>query len=635
MLTIQDIRYRIAGRLLFEDAAATIPTGHRVGLVGRNGTGKTTLINLIAEGGTLEAGEISTPRSHRIGILPQEAPGGPDRLIDRVLAADVERSSLLVEAETAEDPNRIAEIHTRLADLGAHRAPARAAAILAGLGFDEIAQQRRCSEFSGGWRMRVALAAVLFAEPDLLLLDEPTNHLDLEATMWLEAYLAAYPHTLVIVSHDRILLNRSVSHILHLEDGKLTLYSGGYDRFERTRAAKLELQSKMRVKQEAERRHIQAFVDRFRYQASKARQAQSRLIKLSRMEPIASVVEAQTPRFHFPEPDSLAPPMVTLEGVSVGYTPGQPVLEGIDLRMDPEDRIALIGANGNGKSTFAKLISGRLKAENGRLKAAGKLKIGYFAQHQLDELRPGETAFQHMRRLVPDLPNPKVRALLGPFGLSGDKADTPVEVLSGGEKARLVLSLICRTAPHLLILDEPTNHLDIDARQALVQSLNEFSGAVVLISHDSHLIDLVADQLWLVDGGTVAPFAGDLEDYRRHLLEARRSGRRERQNGELKRDRKEARRAAATARAALADHRKRAKQAEKQIAKLTADKAEIEAELAAPETYNGSTDRLALLGKKKSAIEARLAETEAAWLDAVEILEAAKRDPASDETGPQ
>ncbi|MEM9845975.1 MAG: ABC-F family ATP-binding cassette domain-containing protein, partial [Pseudomonadota bacterium] len=495
MLRIDQIGYSIAGRPLFDGASAVIPTGHKVGLVGRNGTGKTTLFRLIRGEIPLDAGEIGLPERARIGGVDQEVPGSETSLLDTVLAADTERAALLEEAEKATDPDRIADVQTRLADIDAWSAEARAATILKGLGFTDEEQAMPCSAFSGGWRMRVALAGVLFAAPDLLLLDEPTNYLDLEGALWLESYLARYPHTVLVISHDRGLLNRAVGSILHLEDRKLTLYQVPYDRFAETRAARLATAEAEARKQEARRAHLQSYVDRFRYKADKARQAQSRLKAIARMQPITRPEEAAARRFSFPEPEELSPPILRLEGAATGYET-KTVLKGMDLRIDQDDRIALLGRNGEGKSTLSKLLSGRLDVMGGHLHATSKLRVGYFAQHQVDELRIDETPLDHLRRaLKGDLPQAKLRAKLGGFGIGAEQADTKVGQLSGGQKARLSLMLATLDAPHMLILDEPTNHLDIESREALVEALTAYSGAVILVSHDMHLLELVADRL--------------------------------------------------------------------------------------------------------------------------------------------
>jgi len=621
MLHIKDIIYRVAGRPLFDGATVAIGKSERVGLIGRNGSGKTTLLNLIAGELHADGGSISLPRTQRIGRVAQEAPSGPESLLDTVLAADRERAALLAEVAEGPDPARIAEIHERLAAIGADSAPARAARILAGLGFDEAAQGRPCAELSGGWRMRVALAALLFAAPDLLLLDEPTNHLDLEATLWLEGFLKTYPGTLILVSHDRDLLNRVPRKIIHVEDGKLVLYSGNYDRFERTRRERMERQAAMQTRQLAQRRHIQTFIDRFRYKATKARQAQSRIKALARMEPIASVVEQRTVAFTFPTPSALSPPLLTLDGASAGYRADKPVLRGLDLRIDMDDRIALLGANGNGKSTFMRLLAGRLAPQSGRLVKSGKLRIGYFSQDQADELDLAATPLQLMARALPLEPDSRLRAQLARFGFNHGHVETRVGDLSGGEKARLLFALMTREAPQILLLDEPTNHLDVDAREALVQAINAFEGAVILVSHDSHLIELTADRLWLVAHGTVAPFDGDLQDYRRLLLEQRRLERAKTRpdtdaGAPTGGQRKERRRAAAQARADVAHLRRAAAQAETRIEKLTREKAALETRLADPEVYRGPTAKLMALQVKFGEVKRAIAEAEEAWLQA-------------------
>jgi ATP-binding cassette subfamily F protein 3 len=636
MLHINELTYRIEGRIIFDRAAAGIPAGHKVGLVGRNGAGKTTLLRLIAGELAPDDGGISVPRATRIGWVAQEAPGGPSSLIDFVLAADRERARLLAEAETAEDPARIADIHQRLVDIGAYAAPAKAARILAGLGFDAAAQQRACAEFSGGWRTRVALAAVLFTEPDLLLLDEPTNYLDLEGTLWLEDYLRDYPHTVLIVSHDRDLLNRAVTSILHLAQGRLTLYGGGYDQFEETRREKQQLDLKLKKKQEDERRRIEAFIVRFKAKASKATQAQSRMKALARMQPIAEEIEERVAPFALPNPaKAFASPLVRLEGAAVGYTPDAPVLRGLDLRLDADDRVGLLGANGNGKSTFAKLVAGRMTAMAGRRYASDKITVGFFAQHQMEDLSPRLTPYDHMVRLMPDGTEAQRRARLGALGFGIDKADTRAEKLSGGEKARLLLALAAFHGPHLLILDEPTNHLDVDAREALVRALNEYEGAVILISHDRHLVDACADRLWIVRGGTVRSYAGDMATYRAECLAERggepvaaRGGGAAQANGPARLSPQEARRLAAEARAALAPLKNKVAKAEAEIERLARQIAAIDASLADAALYAKDAARAQALARERGALERARAAAEDAWLAASEAYETAQAQAA-------
>ncbi len=519
MLHIKDLTYRIGPRLLFDATTAALPERARVGFVGRNGAGKTTLFNMIAGDLEAEGGSILVPRKQRLGRVEQEAPGGPGALIDFVLAADVERAGLIEEAETATDPTRIAEIQTRLVDIEAHAAPARAAEILAGLGFDHAAQHRALSEFSGGWRMRVALAAVLFAAPDILLLDEPTNYLDLEGALWLVDYLAHYPATVIVISHDRDLLDDVADHILHLEHGKLTLWRGNYTSFEKQRREQQLLRRKEQKKQEEKRQHLQAFVDRFRAQATKARQAQSRLKVLARMQPVTAIVDESSLPFEFPSPAKpLSPPIVTMERASVGYDE-RTVLARLDLVISNDDRIGLLGSNGNGKSTFAKLIAGRLAPMGGEVRRSSKLDVGFFAQHQIDDLESRGTPYSHVAPLMPGASEAKIRGRCARIGFPNQKADTRVTELSGGEKARLLMGLATFSGPSLLILDEPTNHLDIDSRAALVEAINAYQGAVILVSHDRRLLEACADRLWLVADGTVRPFDGDIGDYQRFVLE--------------------------------------------------------------------------------------------------------------------
>jgi ATP-binding cassette, subfamily F, member 3 len=633
MLHINDLTYRIEGRVIFDQATAGIPAGHKVGIVGRNGAGKTTLLRLVTGELSPDDGTLTLPRSNRIGYVTQEAPGTDDSLISWVLAADTERSRLLQEAETATDPQRISDIHERLNDIGAHAAPARAAQILSGLGFDEAAQNRPCRVYSGGWRMRVALAAVLFLQPELLLLDEPTNYLDLEGTMWLESYLRTYPHTVLIVSHDRNLLNRAVGSILHLDRGKLTLYTGGYDDFEETRREKQRLELKLVKKQEDERRRIEAFVERFRAKASKATQAQSRIKALARMQPIAAQIDERVVPFSFPAPaKALASPLIRLENATVGYEPDKPILQRLDLRIDNDDRIALLGQNGNGKSTFAKLISGRLVPQSGLLSGHKQVKVGFFAQHQLDELAPGRTPFDYITELMPDATEAQRRARLGSAGFGADRADNRCDTLSGGEKARLLLLIATFHGPHILILDEPTNHLDIDSREALAQALNDYEGAIIIISHDRHLIEACADRLWVVRDGTVINYDGDIETYQRQLLEERDTSRR----GEAKDDvaaaeasqklrRGDERRVAAERRAQVAPLRRTMQRAEAEVERLNAAIEKIDLQLADPALYETDPGKAQQLSISRGKLGKELEAAEEAWLEATEAFEAAER----------
>lgn len=619
MLQISDLTYRIGDRLLIDKASVTLPGKAKTGLVGRNGAGKSTLFKIITGDLSTETGHVQVPKRARIGQVAQEAPGTEDTLMDVVLAADTERTKLLEDAESETSPDKIAEIHTRLADIGAHTAEARAGAILSGLGFDAEAQLRPCSSFSGGWRMRVALAAVLFSEPDLLLLDEPTNYLDLEGTLWLENYVSRYPHQVLLISHDRDLLNNSVDSIVHLDRGKLTFYSGGYDSFDRQRREAMILAEKAKEKQDAQRKHMQAFVDRFRYKASKARQAQSRLKMLEKMQPIAALTEESSRPIQFPDPENqLAPPILKLEDVATGYGETK-ILRQLTLNIDTDDRIALLGANGNGKSTFAKLISGRLAAMAGDVTKASKLKIAFFAQHQLDELKPAENAVAHVRTLMLDAPEAKVRARVARFGLPTDRMDTPAKDLSGGEKARLLLGLATFDGPHLLILDEPTNHLDIDSREALVMALNDFQGAVVLISHDRHLIEACADRLWLVAGGKVEPYDGDMDDYRRLILQGPEAAQKARDRAIAseaeKASAQDKRREAAQKRSQLKPLKQKIDAAEKEMARLQDKIGKLDEALADPAFFTKEPERAAKFAKERAYCEKKLVKTEEDWLE--------------------
>ncbi|WP_417250744.1 ribosomal protection-like ABC-F family protein [Celeribacter sp.] len=620
MLKIQDISYAVDGRLLIENASVTIPTGHKVGIVGRNGAGKTTLFRLIRGELVLEGGSIEVPRGARIGGVAQEVPGNEVSLLNTVLAADTERASLLVEAETATDPHRIAEIQTRLADIDAWSAEGRASSILKGLGFTEEEIHMPCSAFSGGWRMRVALAGVLFSQPDVLLLDEPTNYLDLEGALWLENYLGRYPHTVLLISHDRALLNRAVGAILHLESKKLTLYTGGYDTFAKTRATQRAVQAAAAKKQDAHRAHLQSFVDRFKAKASKAKQAQSRVKMLEKMETITAPEDAARVVFSFPEPEELSPPIIRIENGTVGYD-GKAVLSRLDLRIDQDDRIALLGRNGEGKSTLSKLLSDRLDAMEGRITRHSKLRIGFFAQHQVDELHLDETPIDHLRRELPEMAPPRLRAKLAGFGLGADQADTEVGRLSGGQKARLSLLLATLDAPHLLILDEPTNHLDIESREALVEALTAYTGAVVLVSHDMHLLSLVADRLWLVKDGRVSTYEEDLDAYRKFLLQ-----------GDDKPEKAKAAKAKAKAQPAAPAPKVTREQrlalkaevrkCEERVAKLEDMSKKLQKKLADPDLYEDK--EAAIVWQKKYAEVSQAQErAEEMWMAALEKLEKA------------
>ncbi len=613
MLKIEDITYSVEGRPLFEGASATIPTGHKVGLVGRNGAGKTTLFRLIKKELALEGGEISMPARARIGGVAQEVPSSSTSLLDTVLAADTERAALMKESETAHDPHRIAEIQHRLADIDAWSAEGRASSILKGLGFDAEAQLRPCSDFSGGWRMRVALAGVLFAQPDYLLLDEPTNYLDLEGALWLESYLQKYPHTVLIISHDRGLLNRAVTGILHLDNKKLTYWSGPYDQFARQVAERRAVLQAEARKQDARRAHLQAFVDRFKAKASKAAQAQSRVKMLEKMETITAPEDAKKVVFTFPEPEELSPPIINMEGVSVGYG-GPLILKKLSLRIDQDDRIALLGRNGEGKSTLSKLLAGKLEPAEGKMVRSSKLRIGYFAQHQVDELFIDETPLQHVMRLRPAEGQPRLRARLAGFGLGADQAETAVGRLSGGQKARLSLLLATIDAPHLLILDEPTNHLDMESREALVEALTEYSGAVVLVSHDMHLLSLVADRLWLVKGGSVQPYLEDLDAYRRQLL----AGDEEAKPVKVVEKPKKA------SQDEIKALRAEVKKSEERLEKLNDMRDKLAKKLADPELYEDNRrGELETWNKKYGEVMDALDRAEAMWLSAQEKLETA------------
>jgi ATP-binding cassette subfamily F protein 3 len=629
MLNLTDITVRLGGRSIIDGATAKLPPRGRIGLIGRNGAGKSTLVKLIA--GMIEAdgGRIDMPRGSRLGYIAQEAPGGVATPFETVLAADIERAALMIESETCHEPHRLADVHERLIAIDAHSAPSRAARILDGLGFDEAAQHRSLESFSGGWRMRVALAALLFSTPDLLLLDEPSNHLDLEAVLWLEDFLKSYPATILLVSHERDFLNNVVDHILHLTGGKLTLYPGGYDAFERLRAERQAQIASAKAKQQAQREHLQEYIAKNSARASTAKQAQSRQKALAKLQPIAELIDDPSLSFDFPNPDELRPPLITLDLASVGYGP-EPVLSRLNLRLDPDDRIALLGRNGNGKTTLARLLAAQLKPMDGEMNASGKMRVGYFTQYQVEELEHTETPLQHMTQLMKGATPGAVRAQLGRFGFSGTKAMTEVGKLSGGEKARLALGLITRDAPHMLILDEPTNHLDVDAREALIQALNDYSGAVVMVSHDRHMLEMTADRLVLVDKGTAKDFDGSIEDYIAFVLAkdpaASQNGKAnggDKSSGNTGLNKKDQRRANAEAREKGQAMRKAAKLAEAELARLTATLSSIDRAMFDPSSAEPALANLNMseLMKRRGEAQKAVANAEEAWLAASEVLE--------------
>jgi ATP-binding cassette subfamily F protein 3 len=618
MLRLNGITVRLGGRTILDGATAALPPGGRIGLIGRNGAGKSTLVRVIAGLLDPDDGVAEMPKGARLGYIAQEAPAGAATPFETVLAADIERAALIEESEHCEDPDRLGELYERLMAIDAYTAPARAAGILVGLGFDEEMQQQPLDSFSGGWRMRVALAALLFSQPDLLLLDEPSNHLDLEAVMWLEDFLQTYRATIVIVSHERDFLNNVVDHILHLERGKLTLYPGGYDAFERQRAERQAQLAAAKASQDAQRARLQDYVARNSARASTAKQAQSRMKALAKMKPIAELVDDPSLSFAFPNPSELRPPLITLDMASVGYSE-TPILQRLNFRLDPDDRVALLGRNGNGKTTLARLLAAQLAPMAGGMSASGKMKVGYFTQYQVEELDTDDTPLEHMSRIMAGATPAAVRAQLGRFGFSGDKALTKVGKLSGGERARLALALITREAPHMLILDEPTNHLDVDSREALVQALNDYTGAVVLVSHDRHMLELTADRLVLVDHGTATEYDGSLDDYTRMILSKGANDK------AAKRDGKKDRKAAADAREKAQALRKRATEAERELARLNEQRAAIDRAMFDSKTAEAALGKLTMteLMKRRADLSALIEAAEAAWLEVSEALEQA------------
>ena len=621
MLALNNITYRIQGRELFEDASVVLPTGSKTGFVGKNGTGKTTLFHLIQGHIALDSGSIELNKRARIGAVAQEAPAGNESVLEVVLAADKERTALLAEAETATDPNRISEVYTRLADIDAYSAEGRASAILKGLGFEQDRQNAPTHELSGGWRMRVALAGVLFSQPDLLLLDEPTNYLDLEGTLWLEKYLATYPYTVFMISHDRDLLNKSVNSIIHLEHRKFTFYKGNYDTFENTRRMQMELNNKGRDKALDQVAHLQKFVDRFKAKASKAKQAQSRMKMIEKLKPPAAMFDEHSAPFTFQQPKAeAATPMISLDSASAGYG-DRTILRNINMRIDPGDRIALIGVNGNGKSTFAKLLAGDIQPMSGALKKGKKLEIAHFAQHQMDKLKPEWTPFEHVVDMMPTDSEARRRSRLSQMGLTKSRMDTKAKNLSGGERARLLMGLITFGGPGMMILDEPTNHLDIDSRDALVHALNDYEGAVLIISHDRHLIEATCDTLWIAENGGIRELDEDLDSYQRSITSTKEG----KGGGGSKADRKANKAEAAARRAEIAPLKKSVNDAETKIARLKMEISKIDVQLEDPKVYNGSPEQVIALGRDKARYAADLETTEEQWLALSAELEDAER----------
>ncbi|CAM3265097.1 MULTISPECIES: ABC-F family ATP-binding cassette domain-containing protein [Sphingomonas] len=620
MLNLNGITVRLGGRTILDGASAALPPGSRVGLIGRNGAGKSTLVRVIA--GQLEAddGACEMPKGARLGYIAQEAPDGTATPFETVLAADIERAELMERSETESDPEKLGDIYERLIAIDAYTAPARASSILQGLGFDEAMQARPLSSYSGGWKMRVALAALLFSAPDVLLLDEPSNHLDLEAVMWLEDFLKSYRATILLVSHERDFLNNVVDHILHLQGGKVTLYPGGYDSFERQRAERMAQLAAAKANQDAQRAKLQDYIARNSARASTAKQAQSRAKMLSKMQPIAEMANDPSLSFDFPDPDQLRPPLITLDLASVGYAE-TPILKRLNLRIDPDDRIALLGRNGNGKTTLARLLAAQLTPMEGDMNSSGKMRVGYFTQYQVEELDTDDTPLEHMTRIMRGATPAAVRAQLGRFGFSGDKATTKVGKLSGGERARLALALITRDAPHMLILDEPTNHLDVDAREALVQALNMYKGTVVLVSHDRHMLEMTADRLVLVDNGTAKEFDGSLDDYIAFVLK----GDAGQGDAASKADRAASKKASAEQRERFNAMKKTLRGIEDEMAKLTRERDALDKAMNDPAAAEPRHAKLSMgeLNKRRAEVVDKLAEAEVRWMEAGEAMEAA------------
>ena len=631
MILLRKLAFARAGKPLVTEASLQLHPGWKVGLTGANGCGKSSFFALLRGELHAEAGDLEIPAAWRIGHVAQDTPALPTAAIDFVLDGDSELRSVeqaLAAAEAAHDGHRIAELHTRLQDIDGYAAPARAAEILDGLGFTQADHRRAVADFSGGWRVRLNLARALVARADLLLLDEPTNHLDLDAVLWLEGWLNSFPGTLLMISHDRDFLDAALGpggQILHIEGGGMRLYGGNYSTFERTRAERLALQQAMHDKQQREIAHLHAYVERFRAKASKARQAQSRLKALARME-LISAAHVDTPfQFGFRAPEGVSDPLLQIEEARAGYG-ATAILDGVKLTLRPGSRIGLLGRNGAGKSTLVKLLSGEGVPLAGRRQEGRHLKIGYFAQHQMELLRPDESPLQHLARQEPQTREQELRDYLGGFDFRGAMADASCGNFSGGEKARLALALMIRTRPNLLLLDEPTNHLDLEMREALTLALQETEAAVVLVSHDRHLLRTTVDELWLVADGRVQPFDGDLDDYATWLAQRRAAGRPAAGVDTARQQRNEDR---AAKKSAAAERRKLEKEIdtlERQLSGWQADKSALAERLADPALYADPAGHAAAadLVKQDAALAARIEAAELRWLEIHEQLELAE-----------
>lgn len=629
MIVFSSLQIRRGVRVLLDNATATINPGQKVGLVGKNGCGKSTLLALLKNEISADGGNFTYPGNWQLAWVNQETPALSEPALDYVIDGDREYRKLEAELNAANERNdghTIATVHGKLDAIDAWTIRSRASSLLHGLGFSNEQLERPVSDFSGGWRMRLNLAQALICRSDLLLLDEPTNHLDLDAVIWLEKWLKSYQGTLILISHDRDFLDPVVDKIIHIEQQNMFEYTGNYSSFERQRATRLAQQQAMYESQQQRVAHLQSFVNRFKAKASKAKQAQSRIKMLERMEMIAPAHVDNPFHFSFREPESLPNPLLKMEKVSAGYG-DRIILDSIKLNLVPGSRIGLLGRNGAGKSTLIKLLAGELNPVSGEIGLAKGIKLGYFAQHQLEFLRADESPIQHLARLAPQEMEQKLRDYLGGFGFQGDKVTENTERFSGGEKARLVLALIVWQRPNLLLLDEPTNHLDLDMRQALTEALIEFEGALVVVSHDRHLIRSTTDDLYLVHDGKVEPFDGDLEDYQQWLTDVQKQENQPeesaKENANSAQARKDQKRREAELRTQTQPLRKEIARLEKEMEKLNATLAAVEEKLGDSELYDQSrkaelTDCLQTQAKTKSSLE----ECEMAWLDAQEQLEA-------------